>query len=204
MAIIKPVPNKPLTLSLQFPSAIEKQGKYGLQFLYTLTNGDLIYLPPIAHQEIQSLHPGPSEPFTLTKTIGEGNQAVWKVERCVRKNTESHADAHKRIYGNQPDGSEKNAPIPNRPASELNRNNIAPKSITNGKPPVAVMPLAAPSLTTPQSRAMVKQLFAAVDACKLTKDYAKTQGIEFEPTADIICRVAITAGIQVFREGAYT
>lgn len=182
--IIKILPNKPLTLSLQFSSAIEKQGKYGLQFLYTLENGDGLYLPPIAHAEIQSLHVGPREPFTLTKSIGQGNQAQWKVERIVQPSAPAKADLE-------------------RPAAVGVLNSTASIQQHTTKAPVRVMPAAAPSLTTPQSRAMVKQLFAAIDAIKLATDYAKSQQVPFEPTSRDICALAITGGIQVFKEGVY-
>jgi len=180
--ILKPVPNQPLTLSLQYPSAIEKQGKYGKQFLYTLEGGDIIYLPPVAHDEIQKLHAGPGEPFTLTKSIGKGNQAVWKVERIIQPSDPA------------------NVSIPSRPDSQAP---IAPKSITNGKAPVAVMPATAPTLATPQSKTLIRQLIATIDAVKVARDYAKQQGIDFEPTSRDICALAITGGIQVFKEGVY-
>ncbi len=181
MAIIRPEPNKPLTVNLLYPSAKEKQGRTGIDFMYTLVGGNALFVPPIAHAEIQNLHAGPGEPFTLTKTIGQGNQAQWKVERILQPSAPAKAE-------------------PERPASDP-KVGVA-RSIPQ-KTPVSVMPAAAPTLTTPQSRAMIKQLFASVDACKLTQEYARTQGIEFIPTADIICRVAITGGIQVFKEGVY-
>ena len=185
MAIIKIEPNKPLTLSLKYSSAIEKQGKWGLQYLYTLSEPDgVIYLPPIAHDEIQKLHAGPGEPFTLTKSIGQGNAAVWKVERVALPSAPVESE------------------LPKHPAAPSSSENyIAPKSITNGR--VAVMPAPGADLSTRQSSAIVRQLIAAVDACKVTQQYAKSQGIEFQPTSDIICRLAITGGIQSFKEGVY-
>jgi hypothetical protein len=199
--IVKVEPNKPLALSLKYSSAQEKQGKYGKQFLYTLSEPDgVIYLPPIAHDEIQKLHAGPGEPFTLTKTIGQGNQAQWKVERIIAPGDPVGAD--------QPD----------RPAQLLNeRNYIAPKSITfqstpdkgdrqqsitKGKSTVAVIPTA-PTLATPQSKTLIRQLIATIDAVKVARDYAKQQGVDFEPTSRDICALAITGGIQVFKEGVY-
>jgi hypothetical protein len=196
--IIRPEPNKPLTVSLLYPSAKEKQGRSGIDFMYTLVGGNALFVPPIAHDEIQKLHAGPGEPFTLTKTIGQGNQAVWKVERLTRKDTESHSEAHKRIYGTQPSGPEKAEP--NRPTEN---GRIAPKSITNGKATVAVMPAAAPTLATPQSRALARQLIAAIDAAIAATAYAKTQNFPFELTSRDICALAITGGIQVFKEGVY-
>jgi len=194
--IIKIEPNKPLTVSLLYPSAKEKPGRNGLDFMYTLQGGHALFVPPIAHDEIQKLHAGPGEPFTLTKTIGQGNQAVWKVERIVQNQPVNGENVQQvRQPGDSPSGiSRPVAPLPGRSTE-------SPKSITNGKA-VSVMP-AAPTLTTRQSSAMVRQLIAAVDACKLAQDYARSQNIEFEITSDIICRVAITGGIQSFKEGVY-
>ncbi len=185
--ILKIEPDQPLTMSLKYRNAYEKKVNGSVQFKYTLENGDILYLPPLAHAEIQSLNPAAREPFTLLKSIGHGNQAVWKVER---------------IQPSAPVESE----LPARPDVRFespNKNYTAPKSITNGKAPVSVMPAAAPTLSTRQSSAIVRQLIAAVDACKVTQDYAKSQGMTFEPNADIICRLAITSGIQSFKEGVY-
>jgi hypothetical protein len=182
---------------LLYASAKETKGKYGIDFQYTLQGGHALFVPPIAHDEIQKLHAGPGEPFTLTKSIGQGNQAVWKVERIVQNGGNEPGNVQQvEQPGGQPSGM-------NRPVEPLPlRSSIAPKSITNGNKPVSVMPTA-PTLTTRQSSAMVRQLIAAVDACKLAQDYAKSQNIEFEITSDIICRVAITGGIQSFKEGVY-
>ncbi len=183
MAIIRPEPNKPLTVNLLYPSAKEKQGRSGIDFMYTLVGGNALFVPPVAHAEIQNLHAGPGEPFTLTKSIGQGNQAVWKVERII-----------------QPDGPE-NAKQ-DRPALRQ-LSGLAQQPITNGKAPVAVMPATAPTLATPQSKTLIRQLIATIDAVKVARDYAKQQGVEFEPTSRDICALAITGGIQVFKEGVY-
>jgi hypothetical protein len=181
MAIIKPLPNVPLTLSLANPNAEEVKGQYGIQFKYRLDGGNLIYLPPLAHAEIQALHAGPGEPFTLLKTIGQGNAANWKVEWIV-----------------QPDGPP--PPRFDRPApASVTREQ--PKSIT--KSPVAVMPAAGPTPSTPQSRTLANQLIAAIAAVKVARAYADQQGVPFEPTSRDICALAITGGIQVFKEGVY-
>lgn len=182
MAIIRPEPNKPLTLSLKYASAQEKQGKYGKQFLYTVEPNDVIYLPPIAHDEIQKLHAGPGEPFTLTKSIGQGNQAQWKVER-ITPSAPLKAETE-------------------RPVSQIGVT-LTPKSSTNGKAPIAVMPAAAPTLSTPQSKAMLRQLIAAIDAGIAATAYAKSQNFPLELTSRDICAIAISGSIQQFREGVY-
>jgi hypothetical protein len=179
MPTIRPEPNRPLIVNLKYRNVYEKKVNGQIEFKYTLENGDTLFVPPIAHDEIQKLHAGAGEPFTLTKSIGQGNQAVWKVERIV-----------------QPSGPE-NAPT-NRPAIEVT--NVTQKSITSGKKPVAVIP---PTLATPQSRAMLRQLIAAVDATLAVKAYAHSQGLELEPNCRDVFALAITGGIQVFKEGVY-
>jgi hypothetical protein len=192
MAIIKIIPNKPLIVNLLYASAKEKQGQYGLQYLYTLEGGHALFVPPIAHDEIQKLHAGPGEPFTLTKSIGEGNQAVWKVERVVQNDRNVQPVA-------QP--SAPSTDETKRPASDVNA--VVPKFTTNGNKQVAVMPAAAPTLATPQSRTLARQLIAAIDAGIAATAYAKTQNFPFELTSRDICALAITGGIQVFKEGVY-
>ena len=77
MPILKLSPNKPYTLALRYTQPKDSPGKYGMQFMYTLSNGSILYLPPVAHQEIQSLHLGIDEPFTIQHTITNGNAATW-------------------------------------------------------------------------------------------------------------------------------
>ncbi len=81
MPILKILPNQPYSISLKYSGATEKPGKWGMQFQYVLSDGSILYLPPIAHAEIQSLNPAPGEAFTLLKKIEQGNAAAWSVER---------------------------------------------------------------------------------------------------------------------------
>jgi hypothetical protein len=174
-------PDKPLSVSLKYRNAYEKQVNGAVQFKYTLENGDILYLPPIAHAEVQSLNPAAHEPFTLTKTIGQGNQAQWKVERI------------------QPSAQSK-AVTPERPVSHPTE--VRRSIPQNGKAPVAVMQ-APEVLSTRQSKAMARQLIAAIDAGIAATAYAKAQNFPLELTSRDICAIAISGSIQQFREGVY-
>lgn len=190
---IRPEPNKPLTINLKYRNVYEKKVNGQIEFKYTLENGDALLVPPIAHDEIQRLHAGAGEPFTLTKSIGQGNQAVWKVERIIQPGEPPSEQTH--------------------PAASKNVLPVAPQSITfqstpekgghqniaNSKKPVVIPP----TLATPQSRAMLRQLIAAVDATLAVKAYAHSQGLELEPNCRDVFALAITGGIQVFKEGVY-
>ncbi len=72
----------------------------------------------------------------------------------------------------------------------------------NGKVPVAVMQ-APEQLQTRQSKAMAKQLIAAIDAGIAATAYAKSQNFPLELTSRDICAIAISGSIQQFREGVY-
>jgi hypothetical protein len=177
-------PDQPLKLSLKYRNAYEKTVNGSVQFKYTLDNGDILYLPPIAHAEIQSLNPAAREPFTLTKSIAQGNQAVWKVERI------------------QPSAPVENK-LPKRPALAASESTtVTPKPITNGVKAVSVMPTPEP-LSTRQSKAMARQLIAAIDAGIAAVAYAKSQNFPLELTSRDICAIAISGSIQQFREGVY-
>jgi hypothetical protein len=74
---------------------------------------------------------GPTVERKCETCNGTGVLVEDGVERLQRKPTESHSEAHKRIY--QP-SDPANVSIPSRPAGHTP---IAPKSTTNGKSPVA-------------------------------------------------------------------
>jgi hypothetical protein len=171
---------------LKYRNVYEKKANGQIEFKYTLENGDALLVPPIAHEEIQQLHAGDGEPFTILKTIGQGNQAIWKVERIVQ----SDGPAKLKVSVN-----------PGRPVPTTEQ----PKSITNGKAPVSVVSvMQAPEvLSTRQSKAMARQLIAAIDAGIAAVAYAKSQNFPLELTSRDICAIAISGSIQQFREGVY-
>jgi len=81
MSIIRLQDNCQMRIALKYPSPRERKNGHGMEYLYTLANGDAMFLPAMAHQEIQSLKPLPGEFFTLAKLKGQGNEITWTVER---------------------------------------------------------------------------------------------------------------------------
>jgi hypothetical protein len=80
MAILRLENNKPYTLALRY-KAKEVSGQFGKQFQYFFLGGDIAYLPPIAHAEIESLHLDLGDAFTISKMQIEGQAIKWTVER---------------------------------------------------------------------------------------------------------------------------
>ena len=86
MAIIRLQPNKQITIALKHATPKEVNGKVGLEYQYTLANGsDVMYLPPLAHAEIQALRPAPGESFILGNRVGEGNELSYFTERIAEQ-----------------------------------------------------------------------------------------------------------------------
>lgn len=88
--IVKLKDNCQMRIALKYISAKESPGKHGgrgIEYLYTLANGNLIYVSAQGHQEIQSLKPMAGEWFLLAKRIGAGNQVIWSVERIQQPDT---------------------------------------------------------------------------------------------------------------------
>lgn len=91
MAILRLENNKPYTLALRY-KAKEVDGQFGKQFQYFLIGGDITYLPPIAHAEIESLHLDAGDKFTILKTQDKGQSIKWTVERVPQPKPVSRAD----------------------------------------------------------------------------------------------------------------
>ena len=59
--------NVPIDVSLKYNDGKEVTGQYGDQVLYTLTDGRVMYVPPIVKKKIDDLGVGRGELFTITK-----------------------------------------------------------------------------------------------------------------------------------------
>ena len=59
--------NVPVEVALKYNDGKEVNGQYGDQVLYTLTDGRVMYVPPIVKRKIDELGIGRGELFTLTK-----------------------------------------------------------------------------------------------------------------------------------------
>jgi len=59
--------NIPLEVALKYGDGKDVTGQYGDQVFYTLTDGRVMYVPPIVRKQIQDLEIVKGEPFTITK-----------------------------------------------------------------------------------------------------------------------------------------
>lgn len=80
MAILKPLLNEPNEIALKFKTGKEVKGDYGPQMRFSLTSGDLLYVPLQVGNDIAALNLGLQEPFILTKLP----KGAWSVERKLQ------------------------------------------------------------------------------------------------------------------------
>lgn len=84
MAILRLENDKAYTLALRYNKAKEVNGQFGKQFQYSFVGGDIAYLPPIAHSEIESLHLDVGDRFTILKTQADNGAFKYSVERIAQ------------------------------------------------------------------------------------------------------------------------
>jgi hypothetical protein len=72
--------NVPVEIALKFESGKDVTGQYGDQVLYTLTDGRVIYVPPIVRKQIASVKAGPGAKWRRCMP------SSWmRSTRCFRK-----------------------------------------------------------------------------------------------------------------------
>jgi hypothetical protein len=74
----------PLEVALASPQGTLVQGRYGDRMMFHLTDGQVMYVPPIVANKIEAEGIGPGEPFELCKAqvkIGQRRSIEWSVRR---------------------------------------------------------------------------------------------------------------------------
>lgn len=158
MPIVRLGDNHRMTISLRYTTAKESTGNRFNEYLYTLSNGDLIYVSAQGHAEIQSLKLAAGEPFILAKLIGEGNAVAWSVERIA--------------------------------------------VVTPGPKPITRAKTSTPTLTTPQSQQLFRQLVATIEAVRAAEEFSISidRPVKFE--SQDIRALAISSFIEQSRRAA--
>src|SRR3954470_17308892 len=74
----------PLEVALASPQGTLVQGRYGDRMMFNLTDGQVMYVPPIVANKIEAEGIGPGEPFELCKSqvkTGQRRSIEWSVKR---------------------------------------------------------------------------------------------------------------------------
>jgi hypothetical protein len=189
--------NTPTEVALDSPQGTTVEGRYGDRVLFHLTDGRVMYVPPIVARKIEAQGIAPGEPFELCKTQVK-NGRLRSIEWWLRR---THAEP--------PDGE--NAEIPAEPPTDFesqlvqsiaavngpNGNGHPPPAAQNEEPQNGSQQSGQPVPATKLEHALRTAISAAHNAEK----YGSELGYVVRFDADAIKSMAITVLINM-SEGA--
>jgi hypothetical protein len=177
--------NVPIDIALKYNDGKEVTGQYGDQVLYTLTDGRVMYVPPIVKKKIDELGIGRGELFTITKAEKK-NGTRRTIEWVVA--TDGSGDRKTQSRVQQPNGT---APAQRRGgggSTPTNGNGHRPSSLSEAKG----------FLVTGQGQFLLQALAAAVDVAAATERYASACGLELQFTSEDLREI----GLSIYTTGA--
>ena len=175
--------NIPVEVALKYNDGKEVNGQYGDQVLYTLTDGRVMYVPPIVKKKIDELGIGRGELFTLTKAEKK-NGTRRTIEWVVA--AEQRGDTHPPARVKQPNGQRPSQPRNDASVPE-NGNGQRSNSTIDGKG----------FLVTSHGQLLLQSLAAAVDVAAATARYAAASGVEVQFTSEDLREI----GLRIFTAG---
>jgi hypothetical protein len=173
-------------VALKYNDGKEVTGQYGDQVLYTLTDGRVMYVPPIVKKKIDELGIGRGELFTITKAEKK-NGTRRTIEWVVA--TDGSGDRNPQRRAQQPNGQ--------GPDQRRQGSGSAPRN-GNGHRPDPPRNEAKGFLVTGQGQFLLQALAAAVDVAAATERYAAACGLELQFTSEDLREI----GLSIYTSGA--
>lgn len=170
--------NIPVEVALKYGDGKEVNGQYGDQVLYTLTDGRVMYVPPIVKRRIEELGIGRGEFFTLTKA---------EKRNGTRRTIEWVVAAGERGDGPQPQGRVQ-PPNGRRPAQQPN-GTVVPRN-ANGHRANSTNDTKG-FLLTSHGQLLLQSMAAAVDVAGATERYAAASGVELQFTSEDLREIGL-------------
>jgi hypothetical protein len=160
--------NIPVEVALKYDDGKDVKGQYGDQVLYALTDGRVMYVPPIVRKQIEDLGIGRSEPFTIIKAEkknGTRRTIEWQVAANGRTGNERNQESADDSGRSTGAGPEK-------------------QPVGNG--------VVGPAIHVRASTQFLKQALAlAVDAVAEAERYAGTHGISLQFTSEDVREIGL-------------
>jgi len=175
--------NIPVEVALKYGDGKDVTGDYGDQVLYSLTDGRVMYVPPIVKKQIQDLDIAKGELFTITKAeakSGTRRSVKWLVT---------------------PSDARLVSALANGTATSQSPTNAAGASSTsangNGHKP---RPAGEPKgfLVTGQGQFLLQAFTAAVDVVAAAERYAAISQMELRFTSEDVRAI----GLSIFVSGS--
>ena len=220
MNILRFQPNVPTQVALQSPQGVVVEGRYGNRMMFSLTDGRVMYVPPIVATRIEAAGIAAGERFELCKAQiknGHGRSVEWALRRLEPEEQlakialdtpapESQLEHDLRVsaeMANAKRASQESpesphpAPAPATPMTNGNGNGNAAGTVPATPVPVA------PQNEQPQPRSLTKlehALKTAISAAHNAEKYGSELGYVVRFDADAIKSMAITVLINMSGE----
>ena len=177
--------NVPIDVALKYNDGREVTGQYGDQVLYALTDGRVMYVPPIVKKKIDELGIGRGELFTITKAEKK-NGTRRTIEWVVA--TDGCGDRKPQRREQQPNGTAEAQRRGGPGSAPANGNGHRPSSLSDAKG----------FLVTGHGQFLLQALAAAVDVASATERYAAACGLELQFTSEDLREI----GLSIYTTGA--
>lgn len=177
--------NVPVTAALAYSDGLKVQGRFGDQVMYSLTDGRVMYVPPIVRDKLVELGIRQDEPFAICRAERrEGNRRF--VDWVVQPHGSAARSQHEAVPSAPPVNGDSSA----RVKSNSNRNGAG-----NGKPASAA------TSSDPAETALRAALMASIDAALAAEQYAFAHGLSVRFGSEDLRAMAVSLFIQHARDG---
>jgi hypothetical protein len=172
--------NVPIDVALKYNDGKEVTGQYGDQVLYTLTDGRVMYVPPIVKRKIDGLGIGRGELFTIMKAEKK-NGTRRTIEWVVA--TDGNGERKPEAFAQRPNGQ----------ATPCQHNGGSGSSLVNGKAQRPGSPGDPKGfLVTSQGQFLLQAFSAAVDVSAATERYAAAYGMDLQFTSEDLREIGLS------------
>src|SRR5712691_4881150 len=168
--------NVPAEVALKYCDGKDVADQYGDQVLYTLTDGRVMYVPPIVRKQIQDFGIAKGELFTITKTEKK-NGTRLTIEWIVSTN------------GRAADEPARAGPTVNNRAARGGSDGV-PGSTNGSRSSIAAEHRG--SLASGGRQILLQAFTAAVDVAAETGRYAGAHGISLQFTSEDVRQIGLS------------
>ena len=178
--------NVPVTATLAYADGLKVQGRFGDQVMYSLTDGRVMYVPPLVRDKLVQLGIRQNEPFNICRAERrEGNRRFidWVV---------------------QPESSASSAPSArgrgDTPQSPVNGDGST-HGKSNGNGNGNCRPANGRSAVGAAESALRSALMTSIDAALAAEQYASAHGLSVRFGSEDVRAMALSLFIQHARDG---
>ena len=178
--------NVPVTATLAYADGLKVQGRFGDQVMYSLTDGRVMYVPPVVRDKLVELGIRQHEPFAICRAeCRDGNRrfADWVAQPDGSAVPAQNATAH--------------GDTPGSPMNGDNGARVRPNGNGNGNG----NPASARTKSGTAETALRAALTASIDVALAAEQYASAHGLSIRFGSEDLRAMALSLFIQHARDG---